>query len=53
MKNTQDRIRSDLTQSPLVAQALKRHKRTQLVLGTLGAVIGCLLVIYATRVALG
>ena len=47
------KTRSDLTQSPLVALAIKRHKRTQLVLGTLGAVIGCLLVIYTTRVALG
>ena len=45
--------RSDLLESPLVSQALKRHKRTQLILGTLGAVIGALLVVYATHVALG
>ena len=46
------RTRSDLIQSPLVTQAAKRHKHTQLTLGTLGALIGCLLVIYATHVAL-
>ena len=46
------RTRSDLIQSPLVTQAAKRHKRTQLTLGTLGALIGCLLVVYATHVAL-
>ena len=38
--------------SPLVAQALKRHKRTTLALSSLGAVIGCLLVVWATHVAL-
>ena len=46
------KTRLDLLQSPLVAQALKRHKRTQLILATLGAVIGALLVIFATHVAL-
>ena len=46
------KTRSGLIQSPLVAQALKRHKRTTLALSSLGAVIGCLLVIYATHVAL-
>ena len=46
------KTRLDLIQSPLVAQALKRHKRTTLVLSSLGALIGCLLVIYATHVAL-
>ena len=46
------RTRLDLLQSPLVAQAVKRHKRTQLILATLGAVIGCLLVVFATHVAL-
>ena len=44
--------RLDLIQSPLVAQALKRHKRTTLTLSSLGAVIGCLLVVWATHVAL-
>ena len=47
------RTRLDLIQSPLVAQALKRHKRTQLTLGITGAVIGALLVVWATHVALG
>ena len=47
------KTRLDLLQSPLVAQALKRHKRTQLTLATLGAIIGALLVIFATHVALG
>ena len=46
------KTRLDLIQSPLVGPALKRHKRTQLSLATLGAVLGCLLVIYATHVAL-
>ena len=46
------KTRLDLIPSPLVAQALKRHKRTQLILATLGAVIGCLLVVFATHVAL-
>jgi hypothetical protein len=46
------KTRLDLIQSPLVAQALKRHKRTQLILGTIGAVIGALLAVYATHVAL-
>ena len=46
------KTRLDLLQSPLVAQALKRHKRTQLTLGITGAVIGALLVVWATHVAL-
>ena len=46
------KTRLDLIQSPLVTQALKRHKRTTLTLSSLGAVIGCLLVVYATHVAL-
>ena len=46
------KTRLDLLQSPLVAQAVKRHKRTTLVLSSLGSLIGCLLVIYATHVAL-
>ena len=46
------RTRSDLIQSPLVTQAAKRHKHTTLALSSLGALIGCLLVIYATHVAL-
>ena len=46
------KTRLDLIQSPLVAQALKRHKRTTLALSSLGAVIGALLVIFATHVAL-
>ena len=47
------KTRLDLIQSPLVTQAVKRHKRTTLALSSLGAIIGCLLVIYATHVALG
>ena len=46
------RTRSDLIQSPLVTQAVKRHKRITLALSSLGAVIGALLVIFATHVAL-
>ena len=46
------KTRLDLIQSPLVGQALKRHKRTTLALSSLGAVIGCLLVVFATHVAL-
>ena len=46
------KTRLDLLQSPLVAQAVKRHKRTTLALSSLGAVIGALLVIFATHVAL-
>ena len=47
------KTRLDLIQSPLVTQALKRHKRTTLALSSLGAVIGALLVVFATHVALG
>ena len=47
------KTRLDLIQSPLVTQALKRHKRTTLTLSSLGAVIGALLVVWATHVALG
>lgn len=46
------KTRLDLIQSPLVVQAVKRHKRTTLALSSLGAVIGCLLVVWATHVAL-
>lgn len=46
------KTRLDLIQSPLVAQAVKRHKRTTLALSSLGSLIGALLVVWATHVAL-
>ena len=46
------KTRLDLIQSPLVTQALKRHKRTTLTLSSLGALVGCLLMVWATHVAL-
>ena len=59
MKHKQSYIRKDyktrldlIIQSPLVTQAVKRHKRITLALSSLGAVIGALLVIFATHVAL-
>ena len=46
------RTRLDPIQSPLVTQAVKRHKRTTLTLSSLGAILGCLLMVWATHVAL-